>query len=70
MASLGSFGLDVGIYGPLADPHTILQLAQHAEEAGFEFDLARRPRDVPGLLQVAIPIQRARQLPDHASPIR
>src|SRR5258705_13545889 len=36
MASLGSFGLDVGIYGPLADAHTILQLAQHAEEAGFE----------------------------------
>jgi len=36
MASLDSFGLDVGIYGPLADPHTILQLARHAEDAGFE----------------------------------
>jgi probable F420-dependent oxidoreductase len=36
MASLGSFGLDVGIYGALADPQTILQLARHAEEAGFE----------------------------------
>jgi probable F420-dependent oxidoreductase len=36
MASLGSFGLDVGIYGPLANPETILQLARHAEDAGFE----------------------------------
>jgi probable F420-dependent oxidoreductase len=36
MASLGNFGLDVGIYGALADPQTILQLARHAEEAGFE----------------------------------
>jgi probable F420-dependent oxidoreductase len=36
MASIGSFGLDVGIYGPLADPSTILQLARRAEEAGFE----------------------------------
>jgi probable F420-dependent oxidoreductase len=35
MASLGSFGLDVGIYGALANPQTILQLAQHAEEVGF-----------------------------------
>jgi probable F420-dependent oxidoreductase len=36
MASLESFGLDVGIYGALANPETILQLARHAEEAGFE----------------------------------
>jgi probable F420-dependent oxidoreductase len=36
MASIGSFGLDVGIYGPLADPQTILQLARHAEVVGFE----------------------------------
>ena len=36
MASLASFGLDVGIYGPLADPPTILQLARHAEDVGFE----------------------------------
>jgi probable F420-dependent oxidoreductase len=36
MASLGSFGLDVGIYGPLANPETILQLARHAEDTGFE----------------------------------
>jgi probable F420-dependent oxidoreductase len=36
MANISSFGLDVGIYGPLADPPTILQLAQHAEAAGFE----------------------------------
>jgi probable F420-dependent oxidoreductase len=35
MASFGSFGLDVGIYGALANPKTILQLTQHAEEAGF-----------------------------------
>jgi probable F420-dependent oxidoreductase len=35
MASIGSFGLDVGIYGALANPQTILQLAQYAEEAGF-----------------------------------
>src|SRR5262249_13639522 len=35
MVSFGSFGLDVGIYGALANPKTILQLAQHAEEAGF-----------------------------------
>jgi probable F420-dependent oxidoreductase len=36
MAALGSFGLDVGIYGALADPGTILRLAQHAEAVGFE----------------------------------
>ena len=36
MASLSSFGLDVGIYGPLANPQTILQLAQYAETVGFE----------------------------------
>jgi probable F420-dependent oxidoreductase len=36
MASLASFGLDVGIYGALADPRTVLQLARHAEDAGFE----------------------------------
>src|SRR3979490_26104 len=36
MATLDSFGLDVGIYGPLADPSTIRQRAQQAEEVGFE----------------------------------
>lgn len=36
MASIGSFGLDVGIYGPLAQPQTILQLAKYAEETEFE----------------------------------
>src|ERR1700687_768068 len=36
MASIGSFGLDVGVYGALANPQTILQLARLAEEAGFE----------------------------------
>jgi probable F420-dependent oxidoreductase len=35
MARLSSFGLDVGVYGPLADAPTILQLARHAEGAGF-----------------------------------
>src|SRR5262249_40889253 len=35
MARLTSFGLDVGIYGPLADAPTILQLARHAEGAGL-----------------------------------
>jgi probable F420-dependent oxidoreductase len=36
MAGLASFGLDVGIYGALANPQTILQLARHAEGTGFE----------------------------------
>jgi probable F420-dependent oxidoreductase len=35
MADIGSFGLDVGTYGALADPPTILSLAHLAEEAGF-----------------------------------
>ena len=35
MARLSSFGLDVGVYGPLADAPTILQLARHAEGIGF-----------------------------------
>ena len=36
MASLTAFGLDVGIYGATAEPETILRLARHAEEAGFD----------------------------------
>ena len=36
MARIDSFGLDVGIYGPLAKPEIILGLAQQAESAGFE----------------------------------
>lgn len=36
MATIANFGLDVGIYGPLANPATILGLAQHAEAVGFE----------------------------------
>ena len=36
MPDISNFGLDVGIYGPLADPPTILGLARHAEAAGFE----------------------------------
>lgn len=36
MASIGQFGLDVGIYGALADPATIVRLAALAETAGFE----------------------------------
>jgi probable F420-dependent oxidoreductase len=35
MADIGSFGLDVGTYGALADPPTILRLAKLAEDAGF-----------------------------------
>ena len=35
MANLSSFGLDVGIYGPLANADTILRLAQFAETVGF-----------------------------------
>jgi probable F420-dependent oxidoreductase len=35
MASLMSFGLDVGSYGPLADAEIILNLARFAEQAGF-----------------------------------
>ena len=36
MADLGSFGLDVGIYGPLATPEAIRGLVQTAEGTGFE----------------------------------
>lgn len=36
MARIGNFGLDVGIYGPLASPDTIVGLARHAEDAGFD----------------------------------
>ena len=35
MADIGSFGLDVGTYGALADPPTILRLAKLAEDSGF-----------------------------------
>jgi probable F420-dependent oxidoreductase len=35
MARLDSFGLDVGVYGALADPRTILKLAGIAEDAGL-----------------------------------
>ncbi|MDE0808641.1 MAG: TIGR03619 family F420-dependent LLM class oxidoreductase [Alphaproteobacteria bacterium] len=36
MASIKQFGLDVGIYGPLAEPETITTLAKFAEDAGFQ----------------------------------
>ena len=36
MASIGSFGLDVGIYGAQAKPGTIMKLAQLAESGGFD----------------------------------
>lgn len=36
MANISSFGLDVGIYGTMAEPATILALAQHAEASGFD----------------------------------
>ena len=35
MAHMDQFGLDVGIYGPLAEPETITTLARFAEDAGF-----------------------------------
>src|SRR5688572_13276270 len=35
MADIASFGLDVGTYGALAEPPTILRLASLAEDAGF-----------------------------------
>ena len=35
MASIGSFGLDVGIYGPLANREVIFNVARRAEDAGF-----------------------------------
>ncbi len=35
MADIAQFGLDVGTYGPLAQPSTVLTLAQFAEQAGF-----------------------------------
>ncbi len=35
MADLERFGLDVGIYGPLAEPETVVGLARFAEDAGF-----------------------------------
>ena len=36
MADLNMFGLDVGIYGPLADPETVMGLAHFAEDVGFD----------------------------------
>jgi len=36
MANIDQFGLDVGIYGPLAEPETITTLARFAEDAGFQ----------------------------------
>jgi probable F420-dependent oxidoreductase len=35
MASINQFGLDLGIYGPLAQPDTVINLAKFAESAGF-----------------------------------
>jgi probable F420-dependent oxidoreductase len=36
VANIGNFGLDVGIYGALAAPTTVMQLARLAEDAGFD----------------------------------
>ena len=36
MATIANFGLDVGIYGPLATPANVLGLARHPEDTGFE----------------------------------
>ena len=35
MANINQFGLDLGIYGPLAQPDTVINLAKFAESAGF-----------------------------------
>jgi len=35
MAEMDRFGLDVGVYGPLATPETVSELARFAEDAGF-----------------------------------
>ncbi len=35
MARIEQFGLDVGVYGPLAEAETVLSLARFAEDAGF-----------------------------------
>ena len=70
MASLGSFGLDVGIYGPLADPQTILQLAQHAEEAGFESIWLADHVAFPVSFKSEYPYSAQGQLSRPASPIR
>lgn len=35
MAGMDEFGLDVGIYGPLATPEAVVSLARFAEDAGF-----------------------------------
>ena len=35
MASMDSFGLDVGIYGANATPETVLSLTTLAEDTGF-----------------------------------
>ena len=35
MANMDQFGLDVGIYGPLAQPENVTGLARFAEQAGF-----------------------------------
>ncbi len=35
MANIEQFGLDVGIYGPLAQPEAVLKLGKFAETAGF-----------------------------------
>ena len=35
MATANQFGLDLGIYGPLAKPNIVIDLATFAETAGF-----------------------------------
>ena len=36
MTTMDKFGLDVGIYGALAQPATVLRLATLAEDTGFD----------------------------------
>ena len=36
MASIKQFGIDLGIYGSLAQPKTIIELAKFSEKVGFD----------------------------------
>src|SRR5262245_24376822 len=67
MASLQSFGLDVGIYGALANPETILALARHAEEAGFESMWLADHVAFPVAIQSKYPYSATGQFPSRLS---
>jgi probable F420-dependent oxidoreductase len=67
MASLRNFGLDVGIYGALARPETILALAGHAEEAGFESIWLADHVAFPVAIQSKYPYSATGQFPSRLS---